>query len=64
MAAQINSLYGDLTAENCIRNVTAIVQSGSLLTIYYDFPNDFVYIANARSDNESGPANAFDRFIG
>lgn len=63
LAAQLKSLYGNFTAENAIRYVTSIVQSGSLLTIYYDFPNDFVYIANAKAINETGPSNAFDRLM-
>lgn len=62
LGSQLSSLYGNITAENSIRYVTPIVQSGSLLTIYYDFPNDYVFIANARSENETGPSNAFDRY--
>lgn len=61
MSKQLNSLYGNITAENSIRYVTAIMQSGSLLVVYYDFPNDFVYVANARGQSETGPKSAFDR---
>lgn len=61
MAQQLNQYYGNVTAENSIKYVTSIVQSGSLLTIYYDFSNDLVYIANAKGDGESGPEHAFDR---
>lgn len=63
MSKQLNSLYGNITAENSIRYVTSIIQSGSLLAIYYDFPNDHVYIANARAANETGPSSAFDRLF-
>ena len=61
LAQQLTSLYGNITPETAIRNVTSIVQSGSLLTTYYDFPNDVIYTANARGANETGPNNAFDR---
>jgi hypothetical protein len=61
MAQQLNSLHGNLTAENAITYVTSIIQSGSLLVVYYDYPNDLVYIANARASDETGPDDAYDR---
>ena len=61
MARQLNVLHGNLTAENAIRNVTSIVQTGSLITAYYEFAYDTVYIANARGTNETGPDDAYDR---
>ena len=61
LAKQLTSLYGNLTPENAIKNVTSIVQTGSLLITYYDFPRDTIYTSNARGANESGPENAFDR---
>ena len=61
LSKQISKLYGNLTAENAIRDVTSIVQTGSLLISYYDFRNDIVYTANARGDSEQGPKNAYDR---
>ncbi len=61
LAKQLTSLYGNLTAENAIRDVTSITQTGSLLVTYYDFPRDTIYTSNARGSNETGPANAFDR---
>ena len=61
MARQLNVLYGNLTPENAIRNLTSIVQTGSLLTTYYDFSVDTIYTANARGDKESGPDDAYDR---
>lgn len=63
LATQLMSIYGNITAENSIRYVTAIEQSGSLMTVYYDFYYDYVYIANARADNESGPLDAYDRLF-
>ena len=61
LAQQLNALYGNITAPNAIRNLTSIVQTGSLLTTYYDFEIDSIYTANARGQNESGPDNAYDR---
>ena len=61
MAKQLNVLHGNLTAENAIRNLTSIVQTGSLITAYYEFEYDTVYIANARGHNETGPDDAYDR---
>ena len=61
LAKQLSSLYGKLTPELAIKYVTSIVQSGSLLTTYYDFPRDTIYTSNARATGESGPDNAFDR---
>ena len=63
LATQINSMYGNLTSENAIRNLTSIVQTGSLLTTYYDFEIDSIYTANARGQNETGPDNAYDRLM-
>ncbi|CAF0785636.1 unnamed protein product [Brachionus calyciflorus] len=61
MAGQITKLYGNLTTENAIRDVTSIVQTGSLLVTYYDFENDVIYTANARGYEEEGPENAYER---
>lgn len=61
LAQQLTSLYGNLTAENSIRNVTSIVQTGSLLVTYYDFNQDTIYTSNARGSKERGPDNAYDR---
>jgi hypothetical protein len=61
MAAQLKSMYGNITAENAIRNVTSIVQTGTLTAVYYDYSKESVYIANARGKNESGAEFAYDR---
>lgn len=63
MGKQLMALHGNITAENSIRYVSSIVQSGSLLVVYYDFPNDLVYIANARASDEGGPKDAYDRYF-
>lgn len=62
MAQQLQLLHGNITAENSIRYVSSIVQSGSLLVVYYDHPNDYVYIANARASFEQGPQHAYERY--
>ncbi len=61
MSEQLKSLYGNITAENAIREVTSKTQTGSLLVSYYDYATDTIFTANARADKESGPRNAFDR---
>ena len=61
LAKQLTSLYGNITVENGIKYVTSIVQTGSLITTYYDFTRNVIYTANARGANETGPDNAFDR---
>ena len=61
LAKQLTSFYGNITAANAIQYITPIVQSGSLITTYYDFTNNVIFTANARGTNESGPDNAFDR---
>ena len=61
LAKQLTSLYGNITVENGIKFITPIVQTGSLITTYYDFTRDVIYTANARGKNETGADNAFDR---
>lgn len=61
MSKQLQTLYGNLTAEAAIKYVTALTQTGSLATVYYDYNTQNVYVANARGSNETGPDNAFDR---
>ena len=61
LAQQLTSFYGNITAENGIRSITSIVQTGSLITTYYDLTHNLVYTANARGANETGPDDAFDR---
>jgi isopenicillin-N N-acyltransferase like protein len=61
LARQLTNMYGNITIDNVIRNVTSIVQTGSLLITYYEFSTDTVYIANARGNSKTGPENAYDR---
>ena len=61
LAQQLRKHHGNLTAENVIRDVVSIEQSGSLHIAVYDLTEDMVYIANAKASYESGPLDAYDR---
>ena len=61
LAKQLTALHGNLTAENTIRNVVSIVQTGDLHIAIYDLPNEVLYVANAKADYETGPPMAYDR---
>ena len=62
LAKQLTALHGNLTAENTIRDVVPIVQTGDLHIAVYDLPNQVLYVANAKADYETGPAMAYDRW--
>ncbi|KAH3769045.1 hypothetical protein DPMN_170292 [Dreissena polymorpha] len=53
LARQIQANHGALTPDVIIRDVVSIEQSGSLHIAVYDLANGFVYIANARSSQET-----------
>lgn len=59
--AQLQKVYGNITAENTIREVTSITQTGDLHIAIYDLTNMIVHVANARRDGASGPTMAYDR---
>eukprot|EP00698_Gefionella_okellyi_P003886 TRINITY_DN135_c0_g1_i1.p1 TRINITY_DN135_c0_g1~~TRINITY_DN135_c0_g1_i1.p1 ORF type:complete len:449 (+),score=102.01 TRINITY_DN135_c0_g1_i1:33-1379(+) len=62
LSQQLSQWHGNITAENAIRHVTPIVQTGNLHIAYYDLHNMQLYVANARrSDVTTGGAYAFDR---
>jgi len=61
LAKQLNTVYGNITAENVIRDIVPIVQTGDLHIALYDLTNEVLHTANARADSESGPLKAFDR---
>lgn len=61
LAKQLTAFHGNLTAENTIRYVVPIVQTGDLHIAVYDLPNEIMYVANAKADYESGPPMAYDR---
>ena len=61
LAKMLQEHHGNLTAEVTIRDVVSIVQTGDLHVAVYDLTKGIVYVANAKSDNESGPTYAYDR---
>ena len=61
LAKQLTTLHGNLTAENTIRDVVPIVQTGDLHIAVYDLPKEILYVANAKADDETGPPMAYDR---
>ena len=61
LARMLQAHHGNLTAEATIRDVISIVQTGDLHVAVYDLTKGIVYVANAKSDNESGPTYAYDR---
>lgn len=61
LARQLNAYHGNITAENTIRYIVPIVQTGDLHIAVYDLPREVLYVANARADSETGPSMAYDR---
>ena len=61
LARQLMKYHGNITAQNTIRDVVSIVQTGDLHIAVYDFYEMKLYVANARGDSESGPTHAYDR---
>ena len=56
----LHANYGKLDALSVIKMV-GTVKTGNLQAVVYDFSNMQIYVANAKSANETGPVNAFDR---
>ena len=63
LAKQLAIYHGNITAENTIHNIVSIVQTGSLQVAVYDLPNELLYVANARGEGETGPIDAYDRYV-
>ena len=62
LAKQLNLYHGNVTADNTIRDIVSIVQTGDLHVAVYDLSRDLLYVANARGDSEQGPTYAYDRY--
>ncbi len=58
---QLSKVHGILTPENSITNVTAVVGTGDLHTAVYDLTDGILFVANARSVNQTGPEQAYAR---
>ncbi|XP_077988523.1 protein dcd1A-like [Glandiceps talaboti] len=61
LGRQIQKYHGNITAENTIRDIVSIVQTGDLHIAVYDLTNSVMYVANAKKDTASGPVWAYDR---
>jgi len=63
LAAQLNALYGNITPETAIQNVTSIIQSGDNFVSYYDLTPSHpqMYVAFASEQGTSGPPAGYDR---
>ncbi|XP_070541872.1 protein dcd1A-like [Ptychodera flava] len=61
LGRQLQKYHGNITAENTIRDIVSIVQTGDLHIAVYDLTKNIMYVANARKDNAGGPKNAYDR---
>jgi len=61
MAAQLNKFKGNFTAEDAIRDVMAVVQTGDLHVYVADLPNDLFYFSIAASRGVPGPMRAYER---
>jgi len=61
LSRQLQMLHGNITIENTIKYVTAIVQTGDLHIVLSDLTNSKMYVAFAAATNETGPLYAYDR---
>jgi len=62
---RIKSLYGNITAENIMRQVVSYTGTGDLHLAVYDFKRMYMYVSNAQAKGLPGPPNAYDRqFVG
>ena len=61
MQAQLALLHGSLSPASTIKDLVPIVQTGDLHVLVYDLTDNFMYVANARGSNETGPNMAYDR---
>lgn len=61
LGTQLRKFWGKITIENTIQEIVARTQTGNLQICVYDLTNQFIYVAYARADNETGPAYAYER---
>jgi len=60
-SAALQQQHGNITVENIIENVISLSQTGDLHAAIYDLTNMYMYVANAKGENETGPMNAYQR---
>jgi hypothetical protein len=63
LGEQLLKFHGNITASITIKEIVPIVQTGDLHIAIYDFSRNFVFVANARGDGESGLPMAYDRYV-
>jgi len=61
LSQQLNKYHGNITAENTMRYITAITQTGDLHVVISDLTNLKMYVAFAAASYENGPTYAYDR---
>ncbi|ESP01180.1 hypothetical protein LOTGIDRAFT_172703 [Lottia gigantea] len=62
LAKQIQTYYGNITAEVVIRNIVSIVQTGNMQVAVYDLTQNIAYLSNAKATYEStGGKYAYER---
>ncbi|EDQ88770.1 uncharacterized protein MONBRDRAFT_32718 [Monosiga brevicollis MX1] len=61
LGEQLQKHHGNITAENTIRDITAITQTGDLHIAIYDLEHQILHTANARRDSADGPNYAYQR---
>ena len=62
MARQLTAMAGRITPELSIRNITAVVRTGSLHVAVMDLTDNMLYVANARGNQDTaGEPDAFAR---
>jgi len=61
LAKQLTTYYGNITAENALRFVNPIVETGNLHVYITDMVTQQMYTAHARRDGASGPVFAYQR---
>jgi isopenicillin-N N-acyltransferase-like protein len=59
---QLNKHWGNITAENAVRNIVPLASTGTLQVAVYDLTAMQLYLSYARkSNNTEGPEMAYDR---
>lgn len=61
LSSQLLKYHGNITAENTIRYITAITQTGDLHVVISDLTDMKMWVAFAAASTESGPMYAYDR---
>jgi len=60
-SAVLQEQHGNITAENTISHIISMSKTGDVHAAIYDLTHMYLYVANARGVEESGPLNAYQR---